>query len=225
MKLSIIIPCYRRHALSVRHFEYCFKSSRLPDEIILVNDGGDPGLKDMLQKIEWDKTKTKVIYAEVEEDILWNYGGAINLGVWISTGDILAIEDTDHIPNFETYEKGVQAFVDNPEIGRVSFGRQIVQVEDCMVNSREKWVSTGKLGANQMVAMLRRDIYTKLKGQDERFAGRYGYLSYDFPYRRDKILKVILSIPTMIMLRSFGVFYSTSTSARLFEVTIRIQSN
>jgi hypothetical protein len=40
-----------------------------------------------------------------------------------------------------------------------------------------------------MVAMLRRDVYLRLKGQDERMAGFYGWMAYDFPFRRDKVLK------------------------------------
>ena len=46
------------------------------------------------------------------------------------------------------------------------------------------------MGSNQMVAFLRRDVYLKLKGQDERMAGHYGWMSYDFPHRRDKVLGV-----------------------------------
>lgn len=191
MKLTVIIPAYRRHPLTLRHFEYCLQSSRLPEEIIIINDGGDPGLKEMLQTMTWDRQKTKVIYAEVEEDILWNYNGACNLGVWISTGDIIALEDTDHIPKIDTYEVGMKAFENNPEVGRLSFGRTIVQVDDCMKNPREAWVSTGGLGTNQMVAMMRRETYLKLKGQDERLCGSYGYMAYDFPWRRDRILKVV----------------------------------
>ena len=42
-----------------------------------------------------------------------------------------------------------------------------------------------------MVFFVGGDVYTALKGQDERMAGSYGYFSYDFPYRRDKLLNVI----------------------------------
>ena len=188
-KLSVCIPCYKRHSLSARHIEECLKSSRVPDEIIAVNDGGDKGLDTMLAKLEWDRTKTKIIYAEVEEDILWGYNMACNLGLWLSTGDIIALEDTDHIPDRETYERGLKAFENNPEIGRVSFARRIVQVNE-MSGPIEEWVSTGNMGPNQMVAMIKREDWLKLKGQDEQFCGSYGYMAYDFPYRRDKLLGI-----------------------------------
>lgn len=187
MKLSIIIPAYARHPLTVRAVEETMKSTRVPDEIIVVNDGGDSSLRDMLYALP---RNTSIIYARIEEDILWNYNGAVNLGCWLSTGDILGIQDTDHIPARDTFAKGLKVFEEQPEIGRVSFGRNIVQITD-MDKPMEEWVSTGSLGTNQMVALLRRDVYLALKGQDERFSGNYGYMSYDFPHRRDQILKTV----------------------------------
>ena len=182
MRLSIIIPIYKRPKQAMRHIEECMKSTRLPDEIIVVNDGGEP------IDITSIKRNVPIIYAVIEEDILWNYNGAVNLGCWLSTGDVLAIEDCDHIPAKDTYEKGIKALEQNPDVDRISWGRQIVQKED-IDKPMEEWKSTGSLGTNQMVAFLRRDVYLKLKGQDERLCGRYGYMSYDFPWRRDKILK------------------------------------
>ena len=186
MKLSVIIPAYARHPLTVRNVEETMKSSRVPDEIIVVNDGGDPSLRDMLYALP---RNTNIIYARVEEDILWNYNGAVNLGCWLSTGDVLGIQDTDHIPERDAFKNGLEVLEKNPDIDRVSFSRNIVQIST-IDRPLEEWVSTGRMGGNQMVALLRRLAYTKLKGQDERMAGNYGYFSYDFPYRRDKILGV-----------------------------------
>lgn len=187
MKLSVVIPAYNRHELTARHVAECLKSTRVPDEIVIVNDGGPENLRDLLLPMAG---KVPIIYGRVEEDILWNYGGCVNLAVWIATGDIIAIEDTDHIPFRDTYEVGLRTFEENPGIERVAFNRRIVDIKDCMANPMEKWQITGKLGTNQMVAMMTRMAYIRLKGQDERMAGRYGYLSYDFPYRRDKLLGV-----------------------------------
>lgn len=187
MKLSVIVPAYRRHLLTTRNVEETMKSSRVPDEIIVVNDGGDPSLRDMLYALP---RNTHIVYARVEEDILWNYNGAVNLGCWLSTGDVLAIQDTDHIPARDAYENGMKILEESPDIQRISYSRNIVQIAT-MNKPMEEWVSTGHLGTNQMVALLRRNVYLALKGQDERFAGHYGYMSYDFPYRRDRLYGTI----------------------------------
>lgn len=185
-RLTVIIPAYRRHPLTVRAVEETMKSFRVPDEIVVVNDGGDPSLRDMLYGL---KRNTKIIYARIEEDILWNYNGAVNLGCWLSTGDILGIQDTDHIPAREAFTNGLRVLRENPDVGRVSYGRKIVDVSN-IDKPMDEWESNGSLGTNQMVALLRREVYLALKGQDERMAGNYGWMSYDFPYRRDKLLGV-----------------------------------
>jgi hypothetical protein len=186
MRLSTIIPIYKRPEQAIRHVKELFNCTRLPDEIIIVNDGGD---KSVEGKFPQSVAGVKVIYAYIEEDILWNYNGAVNLGCWLSTGDILAIEDCDHVPNRNAYLNAMQIFENEPDIDRVQFSRNIIQLKD-FDKPMSEWKSNGFIGSNQMVAMLRRDVYLRLKGQDERMCGYYGYMAYDFPYRRDKILKI-----------------------------------
>ena len=177
MKLSVVIPAYKRHPLTARHVAECLKSSRPPDEIIAVNDGGDTGLKEMLQALSWDRTKTKVIYAEVEEDIPWNFNGASNLGVWLSTGDILALEDTDHFPDRNLYRDALDYFESHPEIGRLGVKRKVLEIQQ-LDKPMEEWTWGKTWGSNQMTTIFRRDVYLTLKGQDERFAGHYGWMPY-----------------------------------------------
>lgn len=176
MKLSVVIPAYSRHELTVRHVEECLKSSRLPDEIVVVNDGGDPRLKDMLPK--------GIIYAHITEDILWNYNGACNLGVWLSSGDLIALEDTDHIPGREAYRQAREFFErpENKEIERLAFSRDVVEQTE-LSKPMEEWVVGRHWGPNDMVSVMRRSFYTRMKGQDERFARHYGYMAYDWKYR------------------------------------------
>ena len=185
MTLSCIIPAYNRHELTARHVEECLKSTRLPDEIIVVNDGGPEYLRDLIVAY---RGTAPIIYARAEEDIPWAYNMACNLGFWLSTGDVIAIEDTDHIPYRDAYANGLRALEENPDCDRVAFSRRIIDINK-MAGPMEEWESTGNMGPNQMVAFLRRDVYLRLKGQDERMCGYYGYMAYDFPNRRDNILK------------------------------------
>lgn len=182
MKLSVIIPAYARHPLTVKHVEECLKSSKIPDEIIVINDGGDPCLREMLLELKPFPWFTQITYAYIDQDILWNYNGAVNLGVWLSTGDVIAIEDTDHIPDRELYEMGLKFLAENPDIDRLGVRRKVVHLNE-LEKPMEEWISTKGWGSNQMVTLLRRDVYLKLKGQDERFAGHYGWMAYDWPMR------------------------------------------
>lgn len=188
MRLSCVIPAYRRHPMTVRHVEECLRSTRVPDEIVVVNDGGDPCLKEMLVEAltKFPGRTSKIIYARVEEDILWNFNGAVNLGFWLSTGDIIAIEDTDHIPDRGLYETALELF--DGTVDRVAVDRRIVDVSQFPL-PYEEWEARKVIGPNQMTSLITRDLYLKLKGQDERFCGQYGYMAMSWHDRYNNILK------------------------------------
>jgi len=158
------------------------RSQRIPDEIVVVNDGGDDSLRKLLYEID---RNTKIIYAKVLEDILWNYNGACNLGVWLSTGNILALEDCDHIPDRDLYANALKIFKEQPDIDRLGVRRKVVKIEQ-MKKSLEEWQPYTSWGSNQMVTLFRRDVYLKLKGQDERMR-KYGWLAYDWASRYKKL--------------------------------------
>lgn len=184
MKLSVIIPAYKRHPLTARHVEECLKSTQPPDEIIVVNDGGDRGLLELLKRLE--HPNTKLIYAEIEEDILWNFNGACNLAFWLSTGDIIALEDTDHIPDRELYSNALKVFEEKPNIRRLGVKRKVVNIRE-LDKPIEEWHQESSWGSNQMTTLFRRDVYLALKGQDEQFAGNYGWMPYDWKSRYLKL--------------------------------------
>ena len=50
--LSIIIPAYDQHEVTALHVREIMKSTRLPDEVIVVNDGGADDLKDKLKQFK-----------------------------------------------------------------------------------------------------------------------------------------------------------------------------
>ena len=184
-KLSVIIPAYNRHPLTIRHVEECMRSTRLPDEIIVVNDGGPENLREMLLALD---RKCTIIYARIEQDILWNYNGAVNLGFWLATGDYVAIEDTDHIPDRDLYERAEKFAKENPDIDRIAVTRKVTQIDE-LKKPLGEWQWSKIWGPNQMVSVIKRDMYMQLKGQDERFGGHYGYMCYCWKNRYNNILK------------------------------------
>lgn len=180
MNISTIITAYDKHDITTIHVREVMNSSVLPKEIIVVNDGGDDSLLEKLKKLD---KKCPITYAKIHEDIPWNYNGACNLGVWLSTGDILAFEDTDNIPQRTCYEEGLAVLEKYPEIGRViGRGRCDFSIED-LEKPQEEWKVLSSRGANQGSYLLRRELYLILKGQDERFCGRYGWMYYDWKRR------------------------------------------
>jgi len=163
------------------------KASLTPYEIIVVNDGGTPDLRDKLAVLP---KECQLIYARITEDIPWNYNGACNLGAWLSTGSYLMFEDNDNIPTRTTYQEMIDYFKANPEVGKLTGTKRMEIEQQDLDKPLEEWVMRGKRGANMGTAMIRRNIYLMLKGHDERFCGRYGWMYYDYRARLLKITKI-----------------------------------
>ncbi len=179
--ISVIITAYNRHDLTKVHVRECMNSLYVPDEIIVVNDHGDPGLKEMLKELD---IKTKLIYAYIEDDIPWNYTGARNLGFWLSRGDYVVSEDNDNIPDRMLYLDMYEHLQKNPETDYVlAGGRPTVSIEDALTKPMDEWKVTGRRAAHDDSFMMRREVYMKLRGCDERFAGEYAWACTDWRRR------------------------------------------
>lgn len=193
-RLSVVISAFDSHGITVSHVRECMNSSRVPDEVIVVNDHGTPDLKEMLQTLP--KT-CPLIYAYITEDIPWNYTGARNLGYWLSRGDILAMEDNDHIPTKDLY-KDAMAFMEvNPDIGRLLIQRRYkVLGNDVVSKPIGEWISLGERSKHHDTQFLRREVYMKMKGCDERFSGAYGWACTDWRRRLDRAEIKTADIPS-----------------------------
>jgi len=177
MRISCIIPAYNQDDLIKHHVEFCMASKVMPYEIIVVNDGGADTLKDKLLTIN---KKTRLIYARIEKDIPWNQPGARNLGVWLSKGDYLAMEDADHLPQEDFYKEASQKLDEGADIV-LARKRWSLNMEDLISGSKEL---RGTRGTHKFVSLIKRDVWLKMKGFDERFSGHYGW---DVPDWKRKI--------------------------------------
>ena len=181
--LSVIILTYNQDEVTVVHAREAMLSNRTPDEVIVVDDGGVIGLKDKLQAM-YDKSDKRcpLIYARIEQDILWNYTGAFNLGTWISRGDYLAYEDNDNIPTREVYDEMIKGLEAYPEVGRVCANKRMrIYKETALTKPFEEWKEEKEgIGPNMGTNIIRREVILKLKGQDERFSGGYGWMYVTF---------------------------------------------
>ncbi len=172
-RLSVIIPVYGQHELAVLHAWACQMNRLCPYEIIVVNDGGDPGLRDMLADSVYYWT-SNLLYARIEQDIPWNQPGARNLGIWLSTGDVLAIEDNDHVPTPILYEEAM-ALMDDPAILTVRPHRHCIMladVKEALANDDLRRFPLIKAGSATRI--VRREVIAALKGYNEDFCGAHG---------------------------------------------------
>lgn len=177
--VSVIITAYDHHDITAVHVKEAMNVRKMPLEIIVINDGGTPDLKEKLIAIK-DK-KCPIIYARIREDIPWNYIGAVNLATFISKGDYLAFEDNDNIPSYDFYAKAVEIFKEQPEVGRiVARQRRCIDKKEVLSGKpKDEWKLFRTWHPNQGTAIMRRDIVVAMKGQCERLCGRYGWMFYN----------------------------------------------
>jgi glycosyltransferase involved in cell wall biosynthesis len=171
--------------MTVAHVKECVKCSKVPSEIIVVNDGGDPCLKGMLQKLGKFDNCT-LIYARIIQDIPWNYTGARNLGAFFASNPYIILEDSDHVPSYEFYKAAINILEDHPEIVKVQCkSRRRVFLKDLLSEkSQLEWKSLkGSRGTHPDTGAIRRHTFLQIKGFNEKFAGLYGWAHYDFNER------------------------------------------
>jgi glycosyltransferase involved in cell wall biosynthesis len=174
VKLSVIITAYNQDDITIAHLKGCMNSTRLPDEIIVVNDGGGEELLDRIKELD---KNCPITYARITDDLVWNQNGARNLGLYLSTGDYIALEDNDHIPTKTFYKEAVELL---KEHDAVIVRKRIVISEDDL---DKEWKQLNVRGSAEIISVRKREHLLRIKGFDEQFCGRYGWDVPDFVNR------------------------------------------
>ena len=87
--LSVIIPVYNE-ATTVERVIDRVRATRLPMEIILIDDGSTDGTRDVLQRLR-DEADLNVVFHETNQ----GKGAALKTGFLEASGDIVVIQDAD----------------------------------------------------------------------------------------------------------------------------------
>ena len=116
MKISVVIPVFNRKNTLIRSIESVFNQTRLPDEVVLVDDGSTDGSRELIQQLVAQDSRIKAVFTVKN----LGGGGARNLGVAEATGDLIAFLDSDDEWLPEKLEKQIPYFENgDAEIGVV----------------------------------------------------------------------------------------------------------
>jgi len=89
MKLSVIIPVYNEVG-SISEILKRLRATKLPREIVVVDDGSKDGTRDILKKLD-GRNGVRVLLHERNQ----GKGAAVRTGMKAARGDILIIQDAD----------------------------------------------------------------------------------------------------------------------------------
>jgi glycosyltransferase involved in cell wall biosynthesis len=114
MKITVIVPTYRRTKDLTRCLEELQKQARPADEVILVVRDTDTETWDFLKKFDASALPLRTVTVRVTGVV-----AAMNTGLEVATGDILAFTDDDAGPHLDWLERIEAHFLADERVGGV----------------------------------------------------------------------------------------------------------
>lgn len=169
LTISVIIPTYNRAQLIVEAIDSVLAQTRIPDEIIVIDDGSTDNTREVLRRFG---ALVRVIPVE-------NRGpsAARNLGLEASTGDLIAFLDDDDTLTPESIELRAE-FLEQHQSFDVVYGD--IRITDLLGN--EMWRHSQRSGTDNSESafaaltkwnimpihafMFRRSCFSKVQGFD-----------------------------------------------------------
>jgi len=103
--LSVVIPIYNEVS-TIEEVVRRVRESRVPTELILVDDGSTDGTRDILDR--WrDEPNMQIIFHDVNQ----GKGAALKTGFTHATGDVVVVQDADLEYDPSEFEKLIQPIV------------------------------------------------------------------------------------------------------------------
>jgi glycosyltransferase involved in cell wall biosynthesis len=115
MKITVLIPTYRRAPDLARCLDALARQSRVPDEIVVVCRHGDEETQAWLAT-ERARARLPILKVEVAQS---GQVAALNAGLDALTGDIVAITDDNAVPRREWLARIEGHFAAAPDVGGV----------------------------------------------------------------------------------------------------------
>ncbi|RXS94942.1 glycosyltransferase family 2 protein [Silvibacterium dinghuense] len=131
MRLSVLVPTYRRPVDFERCLQGLDSQQRRPDEVIVVIRDIDEESREVLAR--WQNKP----YLRVVEVRLGGQVTALNAGLSAVTGEIVMITDDDAIPHNDWCRRVEEHFIRDPMIGGIG-GRDIVYATEGLLTGHCK---------------------------------------------------------------------------------------
>ncbi len=134
MLLTVIVPTYRRPQDLARCFKALLSQTRRADEVVVVVRDVDTETWELLKTFETEPLQLKICKVTVPGQVT-----ALNAGLQLASGDVIAITDDDAAPHPDWLERIEAWFVSDSRIGGVG-GRDWVYEGDKLVDGAEQVV-------------------------------------------------------------------------------------
>lgn len=123
MKLTALVPTYRRADDLKRCLTALQDQMRRPDQVVVVVRGEDEMTQELLATHRWDRLKIEVVYSANPGQV-----EALNAGLRAAQGDVVAILDDDTAPWPDWLYRVERHFKDEPMLGGLG-GRDMIRAD------------------------------------------------------------------------------------------------
>lgn len=147
--VSIVIPAYNRENYIIESLESIVHQTYRDIEIIVIDDGSTDNTSKVVY--EYIKKITAIDSSFQERVTLLTlprnvgYAGALTIGMFMTKGEFIALQDSDDISHLERIERQVQHLRNNPKIDLV--GTLYQGFKDGHFDTKEKpssWIRFGE---------------------------------------------------------------------------------
>jgi predicted glycosyltransferase involved in capsule biosynthesis len=200
-QLSLIVAVLDSHEVVRRQLLHLGRILTANCELILVDDGSAPSLAGVCAEARPSFDFTLLLTHDLRP---WTQPRARNIGAAAARADRLLFFDIDHIVSRDVIERALEYagdklhWVRRPAVldadGRIITDRQVM-LDHGMTDDRPS------VHANSFV--IRKALFDRLGGYDERFCGRYGGDDIDFNERYDRLCAAGLARPAEVQGEGF----------------------
>lgn len=175
--LTFLLLYYNDHKFLAQHLKSWLNYSAetlSKIEFVIVDDGSAMKHRaiDFLEANRQYAQKVDISVYEIDQDMIYNIGGARNLGFWVSNTKWTFMNDADMLIEDET----AQFFLDLIE-------QDEEKERQGQTDNIYSYFQTSRGFPHPAVLMMKRDSYWKVGGCDEDFVGSYGWTDPHFFYR------------------------------------------
>ncbi|BCJ88189.1 glycosyltransferase family 2 protein [Effusibacillus dendaii] len=186
--VSVVVPAYN----SARYIRTCInslvKQSYPHIEIIIVNDASSDRTANVIQN--WKKStgarlasRGRIAVAVLPRNT--GFSGAITMGMFLSEGEFIAIQDADDLSHPDRFKKQVQFLRDHPEVGLVGTNYAAFKSGSFKNQEIANWIRFGNEIKETYAAgghcichgtiMFRGSIFDQIGGPTRRIEGAEDY--------------------------------------------------
>ena len=206
--ISVITPSYERPNYIKSYLESLSLQTYKEFEVIIIDDGSDKEYIDIIREYEKVLDIKYIRKRRIKKDS-WTQPQARNLGIKLSQGDILFINDDDTYPLPNCLEAHARYHSNNDKV--LIYG-EVLAHKDLTPNNIISYIKSNKYplgGTIRPIKFIPKNFSVKkryvvdINGYDRDFNGNYGFDDLDF---HDRLIKLGLKIKWLREAKSIAIY-------------------